>query len=104
MLKIYSSDLCPDCVACKAALDAAGAEYQFINITESIQNLKTFLRLRDTDPVFDDPRKNSYVGIPALEEENGSLTIDWESYCEAHGIDPHPVSQKTYCRIDGSGC
>ena len=104
MLKVYGSDLCPDCIACKAALDAVGAEYKFINITESMRNLKTFLRLRDTDPVFIDPRTNGYVGIPALEEGDGSLTIDWESYCASHGIDPHPVSQKASCRIDGSGC
>lgn len=35
MLKVYGSPLCPDCTACKAAFDANGIEYDFVDITGS---------------------------------------------------------------------
>ncbi len=45
MVKIYGSDLCPDCVACKTAFDADGISYEFVNITAGMKNLKEFLNL-----------------------------------------------------------
>ena len=45
MLKVYGSDLCPDCVACKAAFDAEKISYDFVNITSNMRNLKEFLKL-----------------------------------------------------------
>ena len=105
MLKIYGSDLCPDCVACKAAFDANGISYDFVNITAGMKNLKEFLKLRDKEPVFDDAKSSGYVGIPALLSENGSLTLDWETYLKENGIST-ATAQKTgtACRIDGKGC
>ena len=61
MLKVYGSDLCPDCVACKAAFDAENISYDFVNITSNMRNLKEFLKLRDSDPAFDSARQNGYV-------------------------------------------
>ena len=55
-MKIYGSMLCKDCVACCAALDAAGVGYTFLSITDELQNLKDFLRLRDGNPLFDGVR------------------------------------------------
>lgn len=105
MLKIYGSDLCPDCVSCKAAFDANNVTYEFVNITESMRNLKEFLKLRDNDSVFDDPRQNGYVGIPALLFEDGSISLDWESYLTDNGFTINTSEKKgAACRIDGSGC
>ncbi|MBQ6343367.1 MAG: hypothetical protein IJI41_09610 [Anaerolineaceae bacterium] len=105
MLKIYGSDLCPDCVSCKAAFDANNVTYEFVNITESMRNLKEFLKLRDNDSVFDDPRQKGYVGIPALLFEDGRISLDWESYLTDNGFTINTSEKKgTACRIDGSGC
>ena len=105
MVKIYGSDLCPDCVACKTSFDANGISYDFVNITAGMKNLKEFLKLRDNQPVFDDARQNGYVGIPALLSENGSFTLDWETYLKENAIST-ATAQKTgtSCRIDGAGC
>ena len=105
MLKIFGSDLCPDCVACKSALDANALTYDFVNITASMRNLKEFLKLRDTNSVFDDARAGGYVGIPALVREDGSVTTDWEGYLKENGYSL-PEAEKTgaACRLDGSGC
>ena len=105
MLKIYGSELCPDCVACKAAFDANGISYDFVNITGSMRNLKEFLKHRDSDPVFDDAREHGYVGIPALMSEDGSITLDWEALLAAKGIPAVPAEPAgKACRIDGTGC
>ncbi len=105
MLKIYGSELCPDCVACKNALDANSIGYEFIDITGSMKRLKEFLKHRDTDPVFDDARKNGYVGIPALVRENGEFTLDWENYLKEEGIENGAqIREGSACRIDGTGC
>ena len=107
MVKIYGSDLCPDCVACKEAFDANGISYNFVNITAGMKNLKEFLKLRDSQAVFDDARQNGYVGIPALLSEDGALILDWEAYLKEKGISPSASASPqtgTACRIDGTGC
>lgn len=105
MLKIYGSLLCPDCTACKAAFDANGIEYDFIDITGSMRNLKEFLKHRDAEYVFENARKNGYVGIPALLQEDGSVSLDWEAYLKEKGkSSDNAVPSGQTCRIDGSGC
>ena len=105
MLKVYGSPLCPDCTACKAAFDANGIVYDFVDVTGSMHNLKEFLKCRDTNEVFTDARQNGYVGIPALIREDGSITLEWEAYLKENGLSADaaiPVGKA--CRIDGSGC
>ena len=105
MLKIYGSKICPDCVACKSALDANGAGYEFVDITDSMRNLKEFLKKRDTDPVFDEAREKGYVGIPALLGEDGNITLDWKNYLKENGMEVEPQTREgAACRIDGTGC
>jgi glutaredoxin-related protein len=105
MLKIYGSPLCPDCTACKAAFDANGIAYDFIDITGSMRNLKEFLKQRDSKAEFDDARLKGYVGIPALMLENGDITLDWETYLKEKGLSSdNAVPSGKACRIDGSGC
>ena len=53
MLKIYGSMLCPDCVQCRKDLDQAGVDYEYLDFSESLANLKAFLKLRDTKTVFE---------------------------------------------------
>jgi len=57
MLVIYGSPLCPDCRVCKANLDAHGVADHYIDVSESMRNLKAFLKLRDSLPVFEPCRK-----------------------------------------------
>ena len=77
MLKIYGSMLCPDCVQCRKALDEAGIFYEYLDFSEELKNLKEFLRLRDTDPAFEEVRREGRIGIPGLVKEDGAITLDW---------------------------
>ena len=57
-LLIFGMEPCIHCRQAKAFLDAENIPYMFFDITESTANMKKFLKLRDTEPLFDDV-KNS---------------------------------------------
>lgn len=76
-MKAYYSLLCGDCRDFLAAYKDRNCFMELINITENTDNLKEFLRLRDTSPAFDEIRKNGGIGIPAF-VEGSSVTFDIE--------------------------
>ena len=80
MLKIYGSMLCPDCVQCRADLDQAGVEYEYLDFADSLKNLKEFLAIRDSSELFTEVREKGSIGIPCIVEENGNISLDWEEY------------------------
>ncbi|HHX69917.1 MAG: glutaredoxin domain-containing protein [Miniphocaeibacter sp.] len=65
-LIVFGSDKCPDCPPALEELDNKNIDYEFINITESIPNLKRFLLIRDNNPEFDKVKNNGSVGIPCF--------------------------------------
>lgn len=82
MLKIYGSMLCKDCIQCREDLDRAGQRYEFLDFGRGLVNLKEFLKLRDNSPVFEDARREGYIGIPCIVREDGSLTLNWQDFLE----------------------
>lgn len=104
MITVYTSPLCPDCRECRVNFEAHGIEYEAVDITESMKNLKAFLKLRDTLPAFDGCREKGSVGIPAIFGEDGSVTLDWEGYLGERGLPVVYKENAPACSIDGSGC
>lgn len=98
MIKIYGMKSCPDCVAVDKQVEG-DSRYQVIDIGEHVSLLKEFLRLRDTNPVFDEVRKKGYAGIPCFVLEDGTVTLN---PAEA-GLKSGSAGRAS-CRIDGSGC
>ena len=84
MLKYYGADICKTCVAAKAQLAAKGIEAERIDITENVANLKAFLALRDSNPVFAEAKAEGRIGIPAFLWEDGSVTLDTD-WLEGNG-------------------
>ena len=80
MLKIYGSQLCPDCVKCKEELEAAGVPFLYLNISESLLYLKKFLKHRDENELFSEIRTKGKIGIPCIEREDGSITFEWDEF------------------------
>lgn len=80
MLKIYGSMLCPDCVQCREDLDKTGIEYDYLDFSDSLMNLKEFLVLRDNNAVFSDVRRDGRIGIPCLVDEDGNVSLSWDEY------------------------
>lgn len=80
MLKIYGSMLCPDCVQCREELDKAGAEYEYLDFSENLRNLKEFLKIRDENEIFVAFRAEGKIGIPCILRADGSVTLDWKEF------------------------
>ena len=80
MLKIYGSQLCPDCVKCKEELEKAEVPFLYLNISESLLYLKKFLKIREENPLFDEIRKNGKIGIPCIERDDGTVTFEWDEF------------------------
>ena len=104
MLTIYGSPMCPDCRECKENFDAHGIEYTMVDINASLRNLKDFLALRDSLPVFDDIKAAGGIGIPALVKEDGTVTVDWENYLTGRGLLIVYKENGPACSLDGKGC
>ncbi len=80
MLKIYGSPLCPDCVKCKDALEAAGVAFVYLSITDSLLAMKQFLKLRESREEFAPIRQRGQIGIPCILAEDGTLSFAWDQY------------------------
>ena len=106
MIKVYGSSLCPDCINFEHNLTKNNIEYEYIDIHKSMPNLKAFLKLRDTNPAFDDTKANGYVGIPAIVYEDLIVNLDWEQYLRDKGISIIYLDNETTsnCDINGNGC
>lgn len=63
---LFFSDLCPDTEPFVIKLQKLNINYQPINITQSMKNLKQFLCLRDNHPAFLVIKQKGFAGVPLL--------------------------------------
>ena len=80
MLKVFGSKMCPDCIEMQKAFDEEKIAYEYHDITANLQDLKAFLRLRDSTPIFEEARKNGMIGIPVVQAPDGSWTFEWQKF------------------------
>lgn len=67
---VYYSDKCPDTTDFLKSLDEMKIDYEKVNITDSMKNLKEFLKLRDQRSEFDAAKAAGNVGVPVLFSED----------------------------------
>ncbi len=63
---LFASDKCIETPPIVERLAEAGVEYKLVNITNSMDELRQFLRLRDEDPYFHSVKEKKHIGIPTL--------------------------------------
>ena len=68
--KLYFSDKCPQTPAFVDQLKARRIDYQAVNITDSMANLKEFLRHRDHRPEFKAVIEQGLAGVPVLYDQD----------------------------------
>ena len=51
---------------------------EFKNLSASLADLKAYLALRESSPVFDGPKAAGTLGIPCFVLEDGTVTLDLE--------------------------
>ncbi len=73
---LFFSDKCPDTKAFVEELRNQGIVYEEVNITESMANLKRFLKLRDNRPEFEERKLWGMIGIPVLLLPNNNLIFE----------------------------
>lgn len=71
-----------------------------IDIGKHVRNLKQFIKLRDTNPVFDEAKAVDDLGIPCYVLEDGMVTLCSKDV----GLGPRPREEGAACSIDGRGC
>lgn len=77
MVTFYGAEICGDCRDALALFQEKGfSGYEYVDITASTDNLRAFLKLRDTRPELFEVREEGRIGIPCFVREDGSLTLD----------------------------
>ena len=80
-LTMYGSHLCQDTLYGRLKVKEAEAQVEFHNITACLPDLRAFMTLRETDPVYAEVGKER-LGIPLFIYEDGSKTLDLDEVLE----------------------
>ena len=78
-ITVFGSTHWPTCQPLEEFLSKNSIRYRYIDITESMGNLKFFLKFRDTDPYFEEIKKVGKVGIPVIMINKGEEFIDGDT-------------------------
>lgn len=76
MLTLFISSLCPDCPPAIAEVKDKNLDCEIVDITESMANLKRFLKERDLSEDFDEIVEKGNVGVPALMRDDKFYFFD----------------------------
>jgi glutaredoxin-related protein len=63
---VYGSPLCPGCVEAKDYLMEKGIEFVYQDITGDLGAMKRFLKIRDTNPLYEEVKAKGGIGIPTV--------------------------------------
>lgn len=72
---VYGSKHWPDCEPMKEFLSANDVKFVYLDISENMFNLKSYLKYRDTRPEFEEIKRKGAVGIPLIVVNNGEKII-----------------------------
>lgn len=70
-LTLFGSNHCVQCATALEYLRSNHINFEYVDITGSGKNLKRFLKMRDSMPLFDDVKKEGRIGIPCLSVNDG---------------------------------
>lgn len=74
---VFGMHTCPFCDMVRTEIDG-NSNYDFIDIGSQIGNMKQFIQLRDSSPVFDETKEEGKVGVPCFVMPDGSITLSPE--------------------------
>lgn len=87
MIKVYGSLLCSNTRDFRYNLDYHHISYEFVDINESLKNLKEFLKYRDNEKCFNRVKKTGGIGIPLIILDDGKAVLRWQDYLVNIGYD-----------------
>jgi glutaredoxin-related protein len=65
-LVVYGSHFCPGCVELKKELEERAIPFEYYDISLDFAALKSFLKIRDTYPIYDPVKEGGKIGIPTI--------------------------------------
>ncbi len=74
MIKVYGSHLWKDCKPVREALSAKNVEYEYLDISKNLHNLKPFLFIRDNSDEFKIIKERQFIGLPCI-DDNGKIYV-----------------------------
>lgn len=80
MKTLFISSHCPFCPAAVEYANTLSEEVRIVDITSSMKDLKEFLKYRDSDPYFDEIKKNNKVGVPTFMDGDGEKFYPYGEY------------------------
>lgn len=75
-MKLYMTELCPDCPPIVELLKRKGLDVEIVNISGHILKLKEFIQLRDHHPDFEQAKINGWIGVPALLTDDNHILFE----------------------------
>jgi glutaredoxin-related protein len=76
-MKIYATPICSGCRKLTSVLESRGiTEFTYINVTENVPNMRDYLKIRDSEPIFSEIRKAGRIGTPFFVRDDGYVTLD----------------------------
>ncbi len=72
---LFGSKHCPDCGPAKEYLSNHDIKFAYLDISENMFNLKTFLKYRDNYDEFKEVKEAGIVGIPCIVINSGEQII-----------------------------
>jgi glutaredoxin-related protein len=75
MIIIYGMETCPDCFSIKEQIKGREEEFKYYDIGKDVRYMKHFIRIRDKEKVFDEPKANGSIGIPCFVKEDNTVTL-----------------------------
>lgn len=87
--KLYYSTHCPESVEAREILMDEDINMDFINITDSMPNLKEFLNIRDKYSFFDKVREDNRVGVPTLVFGENEIFLNLEDGVDLEEVRSH---------------
>ncbi len=73
---VIGSHLCPDTLYALCRLKEKNADLDFKNLSAGLPDLKAYLAVRESSPLYDQVRAGGGIGIPYFELEDGTCTLD----------------------------
>ena len=73
---VVGSHLCQDTLYAVNKLVEAKADSEFKNISASLPDLKIYLKLRDSEAMYEKIKENGGIGIPCFLLEDGTKTLN----------------------------
>ena len=77
---VIGSHLCPDTLYALNRLVEAKADIDFKNLSASLPDLKAYLALRESSPVFDGPKARGSWASPALSWRTAPSPWSWRRF------------------------